>query len=143
LDSDLEETSNDNASMQSNDDDKKELEDTACIVPPQAGAHNISIRAQSSALQLVIKAAVLEITGDALFTTAYPCAITFSGYLRDILRTAAKNLNLPVISHRFAEDRKYAEIISRVVCLPMLLPGPPQCLVLYLATAGRPPFKPP
>jgi len=91
----------------------------AHFVPPQLGAHIISIRLQSPALQMVIKAAIREITGDALFSTAYPSAITVADYFCDTLRATANNLNVSVLGHRFGKDRRFAETISRVVSPPM------------------------
>jgi hypothetical protein len=84
-------------------------------VPPQAGTRVISIKAQPSSLQAVIKAAIREVTGDALFVTAYPSAVTVTDYYCDILKKCAENLNNPNLRDRFEKDRKFAEIISRVV----------------------------
>ncbi|KAH9992946.1 hypothetical protein BJV77DRAFT_962129 [Russula vinacea] len=58
-------------------------------VPPHAGARMISIKAQPPSLQLVIKVAFREVTGDALFVTAYPSAATIADYYHDILKKSA------------------------------------------------------
>ena len=93
----------------------------AHFVPPQSGACIISIKAQSPALQAIVKAAIHEVTGDALFSTAYPSAVTVVDYFCDTLRTATENLNFSALCHRFREDHKFVEIISRIVSHPMLI----------------------
>lgn len=84
-------------------------------IPPQAGARIISIKVQPSPLQSVIKAAIREVTGDALFVTAYPSAVTISDHYIDILKRSAGNLNLGALQERFEQDRKFGDVISRVV----------------------------
>ena len=84
-------------------------------VSPQAGARIISIKVQPSPLQSVIKAAIREVTGDALFVMAYPSAVTISGYYIDILKRSAGNLNLGALQERFEKDQKFGDVISRVV----------------------------
>jgi hypothetical protein len=87
----------------------------AHYVPPQAGARIISIKAQPPSLQAIIKAAIREITGDALFITAYPSAVTITDYYCDVLKCCAENLHLDALCDRFEKDRKFAEVVSRVV----------------------------
>ena len=93
----------------------------AHYVPPQAGARIISIKAQPSTLQTVIKASIREVTSDALFVTAFPSAVSTVDYYRDILKEAAGNLDLDALSDRFKKDRKFAEVISRVVRFPLII----------------------
>lgn len=93
----------------------------ASLTLPAPGARMISIRAQAPEIQTVIKAAIRKITGDALFLTAYPSAITLAAYLRDTLATTAKDLKLSSLSLRFQGDHKFGESISRVVCHPSLI----------------------
>jgi len=81
----------------------------------------ISIKAQSPALQAVLKAAIREITGNALFITAYPSVVTIADYLCNTLKTAATNLNFSTIRDCFEDDHKFAETMSRVVCHPTLI----------------------
>jgi len=81
----------------------------------------ISIKAQSPALQVVLKAAICEITGNALFITAYPSVVTINKYLCNTLKTATKNLNLSTIYDRFEDDHKFVETMLCVVCHPMLM----------------------
>ena len=111
--------SDDNTSIPRGRDVNKGWERGAHFVPPQSGARIISIRLQSPALQMVIKAAIREITGDALFSTAYPSAITVADYFRDTLRATADNLNVSVLGYRFGKDCRFVETISRVVSPPM------------------------
>jgi hypothetical protein len=87
----------------------------AHYVPPQAGARVISIKAQPSSLRAVIKAAIHETTGDALFITAYPSAVTVAAYYCDVLKSCAEKHHLDMLCDRFEKDRKSAEVISRVV----------------------------
>ena len=89
----------------------------AHYIPPQGGARIISIKAQPLMLQAIIKAAIREVTGDAMFITAYPSAVTIADYYSDILKRSAENLNFNALCDRFAEDNKFAEVISRVVSL--------------------------
>jgi hypothetical protein len=89
----------------------------AHYIPPQAGARMISIKVQPSTLQAIIKAAICEVTGDALFITAYRSAVAITDYYSDILKRSAKNLNSDVLYDHFAKDRKFAEVISRTVSL--------------------------
>jgi hypothetical protein len=93
----------------------------AHYVPPQAGARIISIKAQPSALQAVIKAAIREVTGDALFETAYPSAVTVMDYYCDLLKRSAGSLNHLKLRVRFEKDRKFAEVISRVVRFSLVI----------------------
>ena len=122
-----EESSNNNASTPHGHDVNQGWDNEAHLVRPQPGARIISIRVQSPALQAVIKAAVREVTGDALFITAYPSAIAVTSYFRNTLRTSADNLNFPILRRRFEEDRKFTDIISRIVSHPMLVL--PLCLI--------------
>jgi hypothetical protein len=87
----------------------------AHYIPPQAGACVISIKAQPPSLCAVIKAAIHEITGDALFITAYPSAVTVVVYYCDVLKSCAENLYFDALCDRFEKDRKFVEVISRVV----------------------------
>jgi hypothetical protein len=89
----------------------------AHYVPPQAGARIISIKAQPSMLQAVIKAAIREVTGDVMFITAYPSTVTIAEYYGNILKKSAENLNFNALRDRFVKDPKFAEVISRVVSL--------------------------
>ena len=91
------------------------------LVPPKLGSRSISIKAQHPTLQVVIKAAICEVTSDALFITAFPSAITTTKYFCDTLSTCTKALNFPVLHHRFEEDPKFTEVISRIVRHPMLV----------------------
>jgi hypothetical protein len=93
----------------------------AHYVPPQGGARIISIKAQPSLLQAVIKASIREVTGDALFVTAYPSAVTTTDYFCDLLKKAAGNLDLNVLCERFRKDRRFAEVISRVVSFSLII----------------------
>lgn len=72
----------------------------AHYIPPQAGAQIISIKAQPPTLQAVIKAAICKVTGDALFITAYPSAVTIGDYYSDILKRLAKTLNSDMLCVR-------------------------------------------
>lgn len=87
----------------------------AHYIPPQAGAHIISIKAQPPSLQAVIKAAIPEITGDALFIMAYPSAVTVMDYYCDVLKSCAENLHLDALCDRFEKVCKFAEVVSHVV----------------------------
>jgi hypothetical protein len=89
----------------------------AHYIPPQPGARIISIKVQPPSLQAVIKAAIREVTGDALFVTAYPSAVTITDYYCDLLMGSAGNLHSDILRDRFEKDRKFAEVISRVVGL--------------------------
>jgi len=111
--------SDDDTSIPCGHDVNKGWDRGAHFVPPQLGARIISIRLQSPALQTVIKAAIREITGDALFSTAYPSAITVADYFHDTLRATADNLNVSALGRRFEKDRRFAETISCVVSPPM------------------------
>jgi hypothetical protein len=84
-------------------------------IPPQAGARIVSIRLQPSPLQAIIKVAIREITGDALFVTAYPSAVTITDYYIDHLKRSAGNLKLSALRERFERDPKFGDVISRVV----------------------------
>lgn len=99
----------------------------AHVVPPEMGSRGISVKAQHSTLQMVIKAAIRQAIGDALFVTAFPSAITTASHFRDTLSTSAKNLRFPILRRRFDEDPKFTEVIARVVSRPMLV------LLLYLS----------
>lgn len=105
---------NDNSSSY-NHDVNKDWERDAHYVPPQPGARIISIKAQSPSLQLVIKAAIREVTGDVLFVTAYPSAVTVTDYYHNILKKSAENPNLNILRDRFERDHKFVAVISRVV----------------------------
>ena len=89
----------------------------AHFVPPLSGARTISIKAQPSPLQAVIKLAIREVTGDALFVTAYPSPVTIAGYYRGLLSKSASDLNLAALQDRLMNDHKFAEDISRIVRL--------------------------
>ena len=125
--SESKEWSNDDSSIHRGRNVNKGWDHGAHFVPPQSGARIISIKAQSPALQAIIKAAIREITGDALFSTAYPSVITVVNHFCNTLRTATNNLNFPTLGHRFQNDRRFAETISRVVSHPMSI-----ILVLFL-----------
>ncbi|KAF8237329.1 hypothetical protein L208DRAFT_1375693 [Tricholoma matsutake] len=83
----------------------------AHYVPPQSGACIISIKNQSSSLQSVIKAAICEVTGDALFKTTYPSAVTIVDHLCNLLKQLAKDLNLCTLHNCFEQDCKFAEVV--------------------------------
>ena len=87
----------------------------------------ISIKAQSPPLQTIVKAAIRTVTGDALFSTAYPSAVTVADYFRNTLRTTAEDLKFSTLSQAFEEDRMFVETISRLVCYPVLILLP--CLI--------------
>lgn len=93
----------------------------AHYIPPQPGARIISIKAQPLSLQAVLKASIREVTGDALFITAYPSALTITDYYCGLLKRSAENLRFDVLRDRFNSDPKFSEVISRVVCfLPFI-----------------------
>jgi hypothetical protein len=122
-----EESSDDNTSTHNDHNVNKGWDSSAHIVTPRAGARLISIKAQSPALQTIVKAAIREITGDALFSTAYPSAVTIVKYYCDILGSTAMTLNFLSIYQRFKDDDKFAETVSRVVRYPVLVLLP--CLI--------------
>jgi len=111
--------SNDDISIPCGHNINKGWEHRAHFVPLQLGAHVISISLQSPALQTVIKAAIYEITGNALFSTAYPSAIIVADYFCDTLRAIADNLNISVLGHHFGKDCRFVETISCIVSPPM------------------------
>ncbi|KAF8231517.1 hypothetical protein L208DRAFT_1378067 [Tricholoma matsutake] len=96
----------------------------AHYVPPQSGARIISIKNQSSSLQSVIKAAIREVMGDALFKTSYPSAVTIVDHLCNLLKQSAKDLNLCTLHNRFKQDCKFAEVVSCVVHYSYLIQPP-------------------
>lgn len=114
-------SSDDDASIAYGHDINEGWDPSAHLIPPQSGARIISIKAQSPALQAVVKAAIRDVMGDALFLTTYPSPITVVDYICDTLRTNANRLNFSALSDRFAEDRKFVETISHVVCRPILI----------------------
>lgn len=85
--------------------------------PPKRGARTISIKAQPESLQAVIKAAIREVTGDALFVTAYPSVVTINDYYCDLLERFAGNLHCSKLQERFEKDRQFAVVISRPVVI--------------------------
>jgi hypothetical protein len=87
----------------------------AHYTPPAGGSRIISIKAQPQSLQDVIKTSICTVTSDAVFVTAYPNAVTIQDYFCEILKKSADNLNKQKLRDRFAKDRRFAEIISRVV----------------------------
>jgi hypothetical protein len=87
----------------------------AHYIPPQSGARIISIKVQPPSLQAVLKASIREVTGDALFVTAYPNALTITDYYCDILKRSAENLRFEMLHDRFKSDPKFSEVVSRVV----------------------------
>ena len=105
----------------SDDDDSlshdinEDWDHNARYVPPHAGARMISIKAQPPSLQLVIKVAIREVTGDALFVMAYPSAATIANYYHDILKKSAENPNLNILCDRFEKDHQFVAVVSRVV----------------------------
>jgi hypothetical protein len=112
----------------------------AHYVPPQVGARIISIKAQPPLLQTVIRAAIREVTGDALFVTSYPSAATVVDYYHGILKKSAENPNLSLLHDRFQRDPKFAAVVSRVVRFSRL-----SCLSrdpLSLFTVSCSSFKP-
>jgi Domain of unknown function (DUF6532) len=85
-------------------------------VPPLAGARIISIKLQPSPLQTLIRVAIREVTGSALFDTAYPSPLAINDHYRNVLIESATHLNLAALQDRLKNDHKFAEVISRVVC---------------------------
>jgi hypothetical protein len=119
-----EESSNDNTSLAAPHvhSINKGWDTEAHLVPPNLGSCGICVKAQHPTLQAVIKAAICEVTGDALFVTAFPSVITTTSYFHDTLSTLAKNLNFPTLCRHFEEDPKFTEVISHVVsCLILVL----------------------
>ena len=74
FDLESEESSDNNASTPHGHNVNQGWDNEAHLIWPQPGACIISIRVQSPALQAVIKAAVCEVTGDAV--TATKCVVT-------------------------------------------------------------------
>lgn len=106
--------------------------------PPKGGARIISIKAQPTSLQAVIKAAIREVVGDALFVTAYPNAVTATNYYCDVLKKRAEKLHNVKLHDRFEKDHQFAVVISRLVIFFRVIMSQ---RLPYLLTVGGSPFE--
>lgn len=106
------------------DEGQNEVEDvdpntnwgSARYVPAAPGARLISIRMQSSALRQIIRAAIRQVIGDAIFDNAYPAAKGELTYYRKTLRSCARKLKHEDYAERFKTDHHFGVIVARLVC---------------------------
>lgn len=90
----------------------------AHYVPPDSNTRVLGLMKQSSALKMVIQAAIHKVVGDALFETAYPDgkADSEAKYLRTTFKQCAREYKQPEISRRCKHDDEFMGHIGRLVC---------------------------
>ena len=87
----------------------------ATYVPPQSG-RLISIKAQPSELQRIIRAAIRRVTGDIIFENAYVSSDEIISYNQQTLSTVATELEENKYVARFQKDHNFGVVVGRVVC---------------------------
>ncbi|KAF8056056.1 hypothetical protein FPV67DRAFT_1678529 [Lyophyllum atratum] len=88
---------------------------SAHYVPLLPGSRNLSLTVQPPNVRAVIKAAIRQVTGDALFNDAYPPAPSIDGYLHQMLIRLANELSLFALRDRLTIDRVLVSHISRLL----------------------------
>ena len=84
-------------------------------VPAQAGARLISLKAQPLELRTVIKAAICEVTGDAMFESTYPSSHMLNKYYRNVLKQSATQLGFSSLSNLHERYQESADVIAQLV----------------------------
>lgn len=87
----------------------------ARYVPAAPGARLISIRLQPPALRQIIRAAIHQVIGDAIFDHAYPSASDELTYYRKTLRSCARKLKHDDYTEQFKTDLQFGIIVARLV----------------------------
>ncbi|GLB45949.1 hypothetical protein LshimejAT787_4200050 [Lyophyllum shimeji] len=87
--------------------------------PPPPGSRNLSLTSQPAPLHTLIKAAIRQVTGDALFVDMYPSVATIDDYFRQVLIKTANDLEYFALSDRLTTDKPLVDFISRLkITLP-------------------------
>ena len=86
-------------------------------MPVAPGSRNISLKAQPKHMKLVLKSAILHVTGTTLFDTAFPPSDSqeFREHYRDALMKCAKYLENKELFERFKQDDDIVVASARVV----------------------------
>ncbi|KAF8065172.1 hypothetical protein FPV67DRAFT_1628477 [Lyophyllum atratum] len=87
----------------------------AHYVPPPPGSRNLALTAQPAPVHALIKAAIRQVTGDALVVDAYPSPATIDDYFCQLLIGIAKDLGFLALSDRIAIDKALCDYISRLL----------------------------
>jgi hypothetical protein len=64
----------------------------------------------------VIKAAIREVTGDAVFESTYPSSHTINAYFCNVLKQSATKLGFASLSNLFEKYQDSVDVIARLVC---------------------------
>ncbi|GLB45106.1 hypothetical protein LshimejAT787_2000110 [Lyophyllum shimeji] len=83
--------------------------------PPPPGSRNLSLTSQPAPLHTLIKAAIRQVTGDALFVDMYPSVATIDDYFRQVLIKTANDLEYFALSDRLTTDKPLVDFISRLL----------------------------
>ncbi|KAG5654271.1 hypothetical protein H0H81_005120 [Sphagnurus paluster] len=89
--------------------------DEAHYVPPLPGARTIRINSQPPPLSTLIKAAIRQVIGDALFVDAYPSVSTIDNYFLQVLTDIGAHLEFPILVDRISVDRVLFSHIGRIL----------------------------
>lgn len=85
---------------------------------PPPGVRHLQLKAQPSALRLIIKIAIKKVLEDAIHLSAYPSFDTVTAYFRHVLSVQADNCKNPFYAKRFTEDLEFGNRVTPLVCLP-------------------------
>ena len=86
-------------------------------MPVAPGARNISLKAQPKHMKLVLKSAIIHVTGTTIFDTAFPPSDSqeFREHYREALMKCAKYLENKELFERFKQDDNIVVASARVV----------------------------
>jgi hypothetical protein len=87
----------------------------ALYIPAQTG-HLISIMAQPTKLQRIIRAAIRRVMGNIIFKNTYIPSDKVIAYNQKMLSTVAKDFKEELYAQRFVKDHSFAVVVGRVVC---------------------------
>ncbi|KAG6825967.1 hypothetical protein H0H92_001683 [Tricholoma furcatifolium] len=87
----------------------------AHYVPPQSGSRTISLTAQPHYVRALVRAAIRQCSGDALFIDAYPSPTTINAYFRGMFIDIANEMDLEAFSLRLQTDNILLDHLSHVL----------------------------
>lgn len=100
----------------------------ACYVPEAPGSHLIGIHMQPSALRQIIRAAIHQVVGNAIFNNAYPSANEELTYYPKTLHSCAQKLKHEGYAECFKTDLQFGIVVTHLVHSFVVLPQLPKFL---------------
>ena len=88
----------------------------ASYTPPRPGSRDISINNQPEDTKTLLRYAIHEAVGDAIFTNAFPPPLPSSTYTLVTTTKCAYTLGLNYLAHRVKHDKTFCSYVARLVC---------------------------